>query len=281
MCRLLGMLSTVPCAPAWGVTGSDCSLLRQSKAAARQEQADGWGLGWYRGAHAQWYKSPRPIFEEAERAARLAETSATRVAMAHIRKASNPLGLPRKKLLSTENAQPFAFKRYLFAHNGTLNLPRETAATLGGWESYVRGVNDSEVLFWLLVSYLEEEQSFRGALRSAVRQLWRVWQQQPQRPAEPFSGLNVLFSDGDALWAACCLARVGERSRPALCTAGWPFWQMCWREEPGRVWVASEPLDRQKGWQALKPGQYLRAEVDRHKVRVHVGRLADCLQPRA
>jgi predicted glutamine amidotransferase len=274
------MMSAVPGAPAWGVTESERSLLRQSQASRKNRQADGWGLGWYRGAHAQWIKSPRPVFDEEDRLTRLAASSATRVAIAHIRKASNPMGLPRKKLLSTENAQPFAFKRYLFAHNGTLHLPRETAATLGAWESCVRGVNDSEVLFWLLVNYLEEEQSFRAALRSAAQHLWRVWGRQANPPPEPFSGLNILFYDGESLYAACCLARTPKRAMPSLCTAGWPFWQMCWRQEKDRVWMASEPLDGQKGWQALKPGRYLRADVVNSRVRVREGRLADCLQPR-
>ena len=269
MCRLLGRVSVVPATLAWGVMDAPRSLLQQSNACPAQRQSDGWGVGWYKARHPQWVKSPKPLYEESDRAARALHDSPARVAIAHIRRASNPLKLSRRKLLQTESAQPFAFKQYLFAHNGTLHIPREVAASLGPAQRNIRGVNDSEVLFHLFVKCFEETGRFCAAYRAMVQHLQATWAACAHDGLkEPFTGLNILFSDGQALYAACLAGQRRSPPRNALCSTGWPFWRMCYRTERDRGWIASEPLDDRPGWRPLGPGRCVRMEVVQGRVRV-------------
>ncbi len=275
MCRLLGMITSAPAMPEWGLVSAPHALLAQSRANAKALQRDGWGLGWYRDRHAQWFKSPRPIFEEEAVVRQLVAKTATRMAVAHVRRASNPLGLARPKLLRIENTQPFTFKNYIFAHNGTLNIPREVMETLGPWRERVKGVNDSEVLFWLLVNFLDDSRDFKTAFGKMIRHIETVWKKVEKKPGtEPFTGLNVIFCDGTSLYAACHCRTVPRKKSDSLCTRGWPFWRMCYRKAPGQVWVASEPLDQKNNWEPLQPGHYLKAVIDRGTVRTRVGRLS-------
>jgi predicted glutamine amidotransferase len=274
MCRLLGMISSAPSAPEWGLVSSPKSLLAQSCASAKAPQRDGWGVAWYKDHHAQWFKSPQAVYDDQRIVRQLAARTFTRVAVAHIRRASNPLGLTRAQLLRIENAQPFAFKNYVLAHNGTLHIPNEMKETLGPRRERVKGVNDSEVLFWLLVNHLEDDCDFRTAFRRTIRDIWAAWRKMKDKPAaEPFTGLNVVFSDGEALHGACYVIKAPKKKNDSLCTRGWPFWRMCWRAGPGPVWLASEPLDAGGDWRALDPGEYFKAAVERGRVRVRVGNL--------
>jgi predicted glutamine amidotransferase len=135
------MLSATPASPEWGLLSAPRSLLAQSRANRSRRQGDGWGLGWYRDRHAQWIVSPRPLYEEEKNARRIAERFLAKIAVAHVRDASNPLR------------------------------------------------------------------------------------------------------------------------------------RMCWRQESGRLWVASEPLDDGAGWRPLEPGRWLTASIQKGRVRIREGRL--------
>lgn len=271
---MLAMVSATRATPAWGVHESPHSLVAQSTASEKHRQSDGWGIAWFRGLRAQWLKSPKPVHDEAEVVKRTTIDAVSRFSIAHIRDASNPLKLDKQKLLSLENTQPFAFQNYVFAHNGTLNIPKEVLATLGPWKRRMQGVNDSEVLFWLLMSYIEEGRPFPTAFAATVSHIWRVWEKLDRKSGEPYTGLNVVFSDGKSSYGACHFLSYPTPPRNALCTENWPFWQMCFRPEKGRVWIASEPLDKKPGWRTLAPNDYIRATFDKDRIRWNIGRLA-------
>lgn len=273
MCRMVGMLSATPATPAWGLFDAPRSLAAQSCARPSALQRDGWGLGWYRDARPQWFRSPAALYDEPQRLKQVAGRAVTRLAIGHVREASNPLRLPRRELIRIENTQPFAFRRHLFAHNGTLNIPREVRETLGLYRDHVKGVNDSEVLFWLLVGFLEEGLDFRRAIRCTIRQINTVWKSL-RRPADqdPFTGLNLLHTDGDTLHAVCHSARPAKRRVDSLCTKEWPRAQMAWRLDRGVLWIASEPLDGGR-WQKLERGRILTARMERGQIRVRVSRI--------
>ena len=267
------MISAAPASPEWGLLSAPRSLLVQSDANPKKLQEDGWGVGWYRNARPQWVKSEKPYLSEEKRVWQVASACSTRIALAHIRKASNPLGLPQGDLIRAENTQPFAFRHYLFAHNGTLNIPNEVRDSLGSWSRRVQGVNDSEVLFWLLMSKLDEGLAFPAAYAAMVRYLMDLWKGLG-REGEPYTGLNVLFSDGSAVYGACHALQVPMPYVSSLCTKDWPYWRMTWRSEATQAWIASEPLDAEEGWHLLTPGRYVCARTVAGQVRVKTGRLA-------
>ena len=152
--------------------GSAKSLPGQAAAVKGREQADGWGAAFYSAAGGlRLVKSQEPVFSEKDRFARAVSVNGSGLALAHIRAASNPLGLSRKKLLGAANTQPFSGNGFVFAHNGTLEIPAEIKTTLGKYEKFVTGVNDSEVLFWQLMKLLDAYGDPSLALEMAAEEI--------------------------------------------------------------------------------------------------------------
>ncbi|HUI38348.1 MAG TPA: class II glutamine amidotransferase [Thermoplasmata archaeon] len=273
MCRWFGQLSARPALAQRWLVQSERSLLKQANAVPTQLQADGWGIAWFdasRQLHVE--KGTEPVFQkgESERFRSAARKAKSSVVIGHVRRASNPMGLPADRLVGMENSQPFAYGSTVFAHNGTIPYPLATRSALGRFDAEVHGVNDSEVLFWLLVRHLESSQNPPTAFGRAIADLIRVWRNRQSQSVGPYTGLNVVLSRGpDELWAFC--KSRGEHGR-ALMDPDWPYYELAYSAAPELVLVASEPLDgRDAGWKALHDGQYLYATVEEKQVSVHTG----------
>ncbi|MCI4336627.1 MAG: class II glutamine amidotransferase [Thermoplasmata archaeon] len=271
MCRLFGLLGN-PRSPAepWLVT-ADRSLLAQSHHSEKTAQRDGWGIAWYTDQ-----RSPRiekgvgGAFLEPEVFTRAARSAQGPVVVGHLRHASNPLGLPAERLIGLENSQPFGFHSYLFAHNGSLPFPRETRPFLGKFEEQVRGVNDSEILFWLLVRHTEALGDPLQGYARAVTDLGRVWSERINPESAAFSGLNVLFTRGpNELWAFCLWR--GEHGA-SFYDPHRPYYQMAYIADAKQCVVGSEPFDGTRSdWHSLQNGSYLVARASSGLVTVETG----------
>jgi len=273
MCRLFGLLggSLTPAEP-W-LLSTDRSLLAQSNATPETAQRDGWGIAWYPET-----RTPRVVkgvggaFEpgELERFSGAARLAKGPVAIAHLRHASNPMGLPKARLVGLENCQPFAFQSYLFAHNGEIRFPRQTRPYLGKFESRIKGVNDSEVLFWLFVKHLETLGEPLLAYERTVADLVQVWVEQGGPPEGPYTGLNVLFSRGpNELWAFCHWR--GEHGGGLLDTKR-PYYEMTYTADAKRLVVGSERFDSKGAdWRPIGNATYLSGHVAHGLVAVKTG----------
>ncbi|HXW66859.1 MAG TPA: class II glutamine amidotransferase [Thermoplasmata archaeon] len=273
MCRLFAQLSArdEPAEP-WLVR-SDRSLLAQSHASPDDPQREGWGVGWFNDqGRAHVVKGIHGAFEPGERERFVAAAGAARgpVVFGHLRHASNPMNLPPERLLGLENSQPFETHTVLFAHNGAIPFPNETRPMLGLLEPKVRGINDSEVLFWLLVRNTEERGDPLQGYVQTVEDLVRVREGLGRPAIPPFSGLNVVFSRGpDELWAFC--QWTGDHGRGLIDTSR-PYYEMTYRAAPHRLIVGSEPFDGERGaWQNLPNGRYLSARREGDHVRLTTG----------
>jgi len=275
MCRLFGLLSTRDESAEPWLLRSDRSLFVQSNVAPDRAQKDGWGVGWFEnGGRARVEKGTGGAYEatERDRYVKAARDARGPLILGHLRHASNPLNLPQEKLIALENSQPFESHTTLFAHNGSIPFPTETRPLLGIHEPKVRGVNDSEVLFWLLVRNTEETgDPLVGYLRT-VQDLVRVWQGLKRPPVPPFSGLNVLFSRGpDELWAFC--QWTGDHGT-GLIDASRRYYEMTYQATPHRVVVGSEPFDGARGvWQSLTSGTYLVARRTQEHVELKTAKI--------
>jgi predicted glutamine amidotransferase len=276
MCRLFGLLGGPKLAAKPYLAESDRSLLVLSHVSEERAQRDGWGILWYensrsprieKGVGGAFEPDERPRFERAAAAAH------GPLVIGHIRRASNPMGLPHARLLAIENSQPFSYEGTIFAHNGEVCLPRETRPRLGKWESRLKGVNDSEVFFWLLTKHLEEVGDPLAAYRRTREELEEVWVASGKRTKEPYTGLNVLFSRGpNELWAFCHWR--GEHGS-ALLAKDQPYFRMGYRTDTRSLLVGSEPFaSTLHDWTPLQNGEYLSAQVASGLVGVKTGRIA-------
>jgi predicted glutamine amidotransferase len=273
MCRLLGVLGDplTPVEP-WLVS-TDRSLLAQSNVSPEQAQRDGWGIGWY-----EQTRQPRlekgigGAFEtsEANHFHRASQMARGPVVIGHLRHASNPMNLPKERLISLENSQPFAHGGLLFAHNGMIPYPRETRSRLGRFERNVVGVNDSEVLFWLFVRHVEEFGDPVQAYASVVRDLVEVWRERGSPVGGPYTGLNILVSRGpNELWAFCHW--LGEHGGHFF-DAKIPYYEMTYSADAKSAILGSEPFDSAAGrWHSIPNGSYLYAQSSHGLVAVRSG----------
>jgi predicted glutamine amidotransferase len=275
MCRLFGLLTSdaSPAEP-W-LARTDRSLLAQANASPETAQRDGWGIGWFLPeGRPRVVKGVKGAFEagERERFEQAAREAAPPLVLGHLRHASNPMNLPSSELLGLANSQPFESHTTLFAHNGSIPFPRETRPYLGVYEKELRGVNDSEVLFWLLVRNVEEiSDPLRGYVRT-VEDLVRVRKELGQHTVPAFSGLNVLFAPSPSeLWAFCLWT--GDHGA-GLLDPRRRYYEMTYRASPHAVVVGSEPFDEEHGtWTTLGSGRYLHARRDHGRVEVTVARI--------
>ena len=275
MCRLFGLLGRAPRPASSWLVGSERSLLSLANVSEARRQGDGWGIAWYddhrrvtveKGVGCASDPSEHPAF------LRAAEGASGPLVLAHLRKASNPMHLPPEHLLGPANSQPFHHGSTIFAHNGAIPLPRETRALTGRYRHALQGVNDSEVLFYLLLRHLDTEPHPPRAYARAIADLETVWEAHGRPTPRPYSGLNVLLTRGPhELWAFC--HSLGEHGT-GLRDVGCPYYEMAFTHGPGYVLVASERLDPEPtGWEPLANGRYLVAQEDRGVVRWRTGAL--------
>jgi glutamine amidotransferase len=280
MCRMLGLLDTRAASAERWLLDTDHSLLRQSNGASSL-QADGWGVAWFdRGSVLRVVKGTGPVFEagEVERFRQAAHEATAPMIIGHVRRASNPMGLPHDALISMANSQPFVHGSTVFVHNGTIPFPQETRPLLGAFEGNVRGVNDSEVLFWLLVRHLEELKDPLRAYSRTVADLVDVWKAQGSPPKGPYTGLNVLLSRGpQELWAFCLY--LGEHGH-ALLDDRRPYFHFAYASDPKMLLIGSEPLDTTRpDWRDLGNRQFLHAQASDGRITVRTGTIPDLAEP--
>ena len=273
MCRLFGVLSDPPVPAKRWLIETDRALLHLANVAPEARQGDGWGIAWYDAArkiHVDKGIGCADDPHEREEFIASAGRSEGPLVLGHLRKASNPLSLPIEPLHALVNSQPFVHGSTIFIHNGAIPLPTETRPLTGRYQGQIRGINDSEVLFYLLLRHLDESVDPTEAYSRTVTDLRQVWTQSGRTKPHPFSGLNVVFSRGPhELWAFCL--SLGEHGT-GLLDESCPYYEMTYFAERGRVVVASETLDTARAdWKPLPNGHYLVAQSDRGEVRWRTG----------
>jgi len=273
MCRITAAISSRPGSYRNLLCGNPKSLLAQAGAVKGRFQDDGWGIGFYRGSVPAVIKSPGPARFE-KKAFEKAASAVSRVAVAHLREASNPGKLPRAALIARNNTQPFSANGLLFAHNGTLFIKDEIRALLGKYASKVKGSNDSEVLFWQAVKMLDAYGSPETALEMALDEIRTVWIScKGAHPGleVPYRGLNLFLASADSLTVLC--HSPVRKKKNALLTPGWEAGRVAWRREKDAVVFSSEPADAGPGWKKMNDPEIAHAQARGGKIKLAFKRI--------
>ena len=263
MCRLFGSFSLDSFNPRQYLYQDKCSLLNQSNVNPSEKQAHGWGLA-YLEDKVKVVKSPGAIFDEVPQFKDMVGKINSPIVLAHIRRMSNPRRLPRKKLISMENTQPFSIPDLMYIHNGAVNKPNEV--DIGKYRTLVKGDNDSEVLFWLLVKKLEEEKQIEKALISVERTLNAT----VEKGKKPFTAINMIFSDGKVFHAYNSYTCQPMNS---LCSSKQGYYSMSYLVEKDRIIVMSEPSNLDDNWQILNNHEMLSARIEDRKLSYSIVRI--------
>ena len=211
MCRVFGCVAAEPVSIRHELLAAENPLIRQS-----EEHDSGWGMAVYEradGAQPQLVRFPEAAYTDGEflRATELRG----RVFNVHVRRAT--MGR-----LALENTHPFCLGSNTLGHNGTIvRYPRLVEPGMRRPD----GDTDSEYLFNRLMHDFDPGdpvESLRATMSYAVQ-------------CSPFSGLNVLFCDGERLFAY----RLG-------------LFELHWLARPGQLLVASEQVTRERGWHSVQ-----------------------------
>jgi predicted glutamine amidotransferase len=211
MCRVFGCVAAEPVSIRHELLEAQNPLIQQS-----EDHDSGWGMAVYErpdGAEPRLVRFPAAAYADGE------FVNATglrgRIFNMHVRRAT--MGE-----LRLENTHPFCLGSYTLGHNGTiLRYPR----LLQPGMRRADGDTDSEHLFNLLMHDFDDGDPvacLRETMRRAVE-------------CSPFSGLNVLFSDGEKLFAY----RLG-------------LFELHWLARPGQLLVSSERVTREPGWHSVQ-----------------------------
>ncbi|MBO3799923.1 MAG: class II glutamine amidotransferase [Candidatus Brockarchaeota archaeon] len=260
MCRLLGAMFVESNTVENHLLDAECSIFKQ---AVKGKQSDGWGIGFYVGRVPIVFKSEKAVYEEEERFKEVVKSTKGRIIIVHVRKASNPRGLPRERLISPESSQPFYHSNYLLAHNGSINIPDEVIKRLGYYRELVKSNNDSEVYFYLLLSLIEKENDVITAFKNVEKTLMEIFiEEKPSKFETPFTSLNTIFSDGEKLYA---FSRYLTNPGKSICYGDSPVFEMCFKFDEKHLVVASEKTERGV-WHPLKNNNLLICWVEEDRI---------------
>ncbi len=222
MCRVFGCVAAEPVSIRHELLDAENPLIRQS-----EEHDSGWGMAVYEraggGDEPQLVRFPEAAHSD-DGFLKATELRG-RIFNVHVRRAT--MGE-----LSLENTHPFCLGSYTLGHNGTIvRYPR----LLDPGMRRPAGSTDSEHLFNLLTHDFDSGDpvaSLRATMRTAVER-------------SPFSGLNVLFSDGERLFAY----RLG-------------LFELHWLARPGQLLEASERETDEPGWHSVQQDVLLTLDPD-------------------
>jgi predicted glutamine amidotransferase len=262
MCRLFAQISPEPKRAAEFLVQTEYALLKQSGLDPNRPQKDGWGIGHFENGKAIVIKSCLPAYEEPQSVKKAADQAISKTIVGHIRAATNPRGIDPKNLLTEKNSQPFENGEWIFAHNGTIQIPDEIAERLGPLKNRIASLSDSEIYFWQFIKFVKETGNPTEAFMRCVEELWDVWKEcgkkYPDKTA-PYTSLNAVVANENSLYAFCHAA-ITPQPDQSLCRVEQPWYTLNFSERSGTLIVASEGLDREQ-WSFLAPPEILSAQI--------------------
>lgn len=148
MCRLFGFRSVIASQMHRSLVAAENALGRQS-----ERHPDGWGVAYYVDGAPHVTRSATHAFSDAL-FHRVSGVVSSETVLAHVRKATQGGN-------SVLNCHPFQYGRWVFAHNGDIPSFGERRDALMAkihprLRRFVLGETDSEVLFFIFLSHLEE-----------------------------------------------------------------------------------------------------------------------------
>jgi glutamine amidotransferase len=274
MCRLFGFKSVLESGVHSSLLSADNALLNQS-----QHHPDGWGVAYYLDDFPHLIRSANSamncsIFK------RVSGTVSSNTVLAHIRKATEG----NKTILNTH---PFQFSNWVFAHNGNIKDFEQKKSELHKLIDhelfgFILGDTDSEVLFFIILSQLKEDQLlkdnhnnqvFEKSIRKAIKKITDICGQYYSDPKGPDTEnyYSFLMTNGTSMFAFNGGKELFFSTYKTLC----PERDVCPKLSPeceaptksgyvNHLLFSSEPLSGENVWDKMKPAEMI--IIDAHMV---------------
>ena len=199
--------------------------------------ADGFGIGWYLpNKDIARYRQPLPIWNDTN-LKDLSLSLKQNLFFAMIRSATDVLNA------NVVNTQPFAYKHWLFQHNGYIqNFSDDFRIQIRqllnpDYENLIQGSTDSEYIFALLMQHIEQCNDPVVALQHTFDNIQNVI-------GDKRSLLNIHLSDGECIFAS-------KHAINGLCPTLYYGKNIAGFPNNSQL-LSSEPLNDDDNWQAIK-----------------------------
>lgn len=258
------------------ITEPSHSIIRQSFHSRERKEplnGDGFGVGWYAPEESDRpavFKDVTPAWNN-QNLANLAAVVRSDCIVAHVRAASP--GLPVHQL----NCHPFAWQRFLFAHNGAIagfsSMRRHIQALLKD-DSFdlIKGSTDSEHLFALFAHFYEPPSSgscLDAMARAVLATVETLTGLAAKHDVRGQSQLNIALTNGAETIVTRYTTPGPEQADSLYVHTGAAYEcvdGVCtmrdFRRKTNTVLVASEPLSTDTGWRAVTPDTMLLIAAD-------------------
>lgn len=283
MCRFIAYLGNTPIILKELIDTPCYSLIKQSRQTCEGKpgiNADGFGIGWYDrdiDSDPGIFKSIQPAWND-QNLKHMAAKIRSRCFVGHIR--ASTIGE-----VNTINCHPFAYRQFLFAHNGTIcgfdKIKRPLVNLLNDDIALsLKGQTDSEHFFALLMNNLPPQHT-DIALNDIVKAMQLAIDQITALQAEfsdvCSSKINGVLTDGQRIIATRYISSTDQKALSLHYAIGDHI--DCGRTQhqvihtetntPGAVIIASEPLtDYADEWHEV-PGNHILTVDETLKISLH------------
>jgi len=145
---------------------------------------DGWGIGWYENSKPLIFKQPLATTDEDSKYDEYKREVKSDIILTHVRPGTHGSN-------AFENAHPFNYKNYIFAHNGIVEKAYIASKLKKEYKTLIQGQTDSEVYFYFIIQNIEEKNDIIEGIRSSIKIISQANN----------GGLNFLLSDGINFYA--------------------------------------------------------------------------------
>ncbi len=223
MCRMFGLVARQP------VTAR--TLLREAPRSLRtlaREHRDGWGVALRTAADWVIHRGIESA-DESARFAEVADDASGQVVIAHVRQKT--VGCT-----ALANTHPFRRDAFVFAHNGSITaVPAVSRRASVRRLAEVEGETDSERLFAMLLTHIDDAADIERGMVSAVRELHSLG---------AIGSTNFLLSCGTRLYAHRCGRSLFALASTSVVIASEQLTDESWHELPERSLVVVEDVER-------------------------------------
>ncbi|OGF68240.1 MAG: hypothetical protein A2Y62_16080 [Candidatus Fischerbacteria bacterium RBG_13_37_8] len=178
MCRLLGLISN---------KSIDLVFTLELYQVLSNKNPDGWGLGWYDSDYrVEIDKEGIGNIDRQSKLIRVSKEAQSHIIISNVRNKGKD-DIPASK----ENAHPFQYNNWLFAHDGDMDREYWLRKLDNKYKHLLQGTTDSEVYFYWIMQNIEKAGDEIVGIKNALNEIKQRYH----------SGLNFLLCNGMMLYA--------------------------------------------------------------------------------
>lgn len=182
MCRLFGLVANKAVDVKFSFLKADLTFKELGS-----KNPHGWGIGYYENGNPKIFKESNRI-EKSLKSNDIIKQKISNIFLSHVRKSSGTD-------IKYENTHPFGYERWIFAHNGTIDIKNQMKEQLlPKYAKLLKGETDSEIFFYLIIQSIEQNKDIIKGIKETIRFI-------KDNKENNTTSLNFLLTNGEKIYA--------------------------------------------------------------------------------